>query len=82
MCASTRAGSFVPVRLRTSDTTPTTWIPGYVVEDLGLRYSAEIYGTPTIFRFNVDNITNAAYWQGAGYEGEPRTFLGTVTVTF
>lgn len=56
----------------------TTAIPAFIVGDLGLRYTLNFSERPLIFRFNVDNVANNAYWISPGREGLPRTFLGTV----
>ena len=37
-------------------------LPSYTTGDLGLRYQAAIYGLESIFRLNVNNITNKGYW--------------------
>ncbi len=52
--------------------------PGYVVGDLGFRYAAAMGDHLWVIRFNVNNITNNAYWQSPGREGQPRTFLATI----
>ncbi|HTV32969.1 MAG TPA: TonB-dependent receptor plug domain-containing protein [Methylocella sp.] len=61
------------------NTTPFTLfaMPGYVVGDLGFRYTTPLYGHPFTLRFNVTNFTNHAYWQNAYFEGPPRTFLAS-----
>ena len=63
----------------------TTKLPGYDVEDLGLRYTTKIYDKPLIIRFNVNNVLNKAYWVQstfAGVEGLPRTFLASAEMKF
>lgn len=65
-----------------ADLPNTTKLPGFAVGDLGLRYTTKVVDRPLILRFNVNNFTNAAYWQSAGYEGVPRTFLATAEMKF
>ena len=58
---------------------------GYTTYDLGARYEQKLYGYKTIFRLNVENLTDLRYWsQVGGYVqlGDPRTFTATVTVKF
>lgn len=57
-------------------------LPSYVVGNLGVRYEAEFYRTPTVFRLNVDNVANSNYWLAPGYEGDPRAIMGSVEVKF
>ena len=57
-------------------------LPGYSVGDIGLRYSTKVYNREVIFRFNINNIANTAYWQVNGVEGSPRTFLTSMQVKF
>jgi iron complex outermembrane recepter protein len=60
---------------------PTTLkMPGYIVGDLGFRYTTQVYDHQLIVRFNVNNIANTAYWATNGYEGMPRTFLASATL--
>lgn len=58
------------------------YTPGYTTEDLGLRFQSELYGTPTTFRLNVNNITDRHYWVTDGYLGEPRTVAFSVQAKF
>jgi iron complex outermembrane recepter protein len=56
----------------------TTKLPGYAVEDVGFRYATALYDHPLIIRFNVNNVTNHAYWEAGGsLAGPPRTFLAS-----
>lgn len=58
-------------------------IPAYSVEDLGARYASKISENKALtYRFNINNVTNKAYWQGGSYLGAPRTFMGTVQLQF
>ena len=52
-------------------------LPAYAVGDIGLRYLTNSK-LPLILRFNVNNVTNQAYWVSSGIEGLPRTFLATL----
>ena len=56
--------------------------PGYSVGSLGLRYTIKVYDREVTFRFNVNNLTNTAYWSVPGFEGAPRTFLASMQVKF
>lgn len=60
----------------------TTLLPGYAVEDLGLRYTTTYDKYPLIFRFNVNNITNKAYWVQSTYVGLGRTYLASAQIKF
>src|ERR1700753_3913592 len=60
----------------------TTRLPGYVVGDIGLRYTTTYDNHPLILRFNINNITNAAYWVQTNYEGLPRTYLASAQIKF
>lgn len=57
-------------------------LPGFVTADLGVRYATRIYGSPTTFRLNVDNVANENYWLSSQYLGMPRTFLFSVQTQF
>ncbi|KAF7599880.1 MAG: TonB-dependent siderophore receptor [Candidatus Dactylopiibacterium carminicum] len=62
-------------------------IPAWNRWDFGARYSTRIAGRPTVFRANVENVTDAHYWSGRfgdGYAtlGAPRTFKLSATVDF
>ena len=57
-------------------------LPGYSVGDVGFRYQTKVYDRDVVFRFNVTNVANAAYWQVLGSEGPPRTFLASMQVKF
>jgi iron complex outermembrane receptor protein len=63
-------------------------IPAWDRFDLGARYTTSIYKHPTTFRATVENITNKAYWASVGtssaylFQGNPRTFLLSVTADF
>ena len=65
---------------------PTASIPAVFVMDLGARYQAEVYGCPTTFRLNVNNVLDARYWVNKGdtflYTGAPRTIAFSVSTDF
>ncbi len=58
------------------------WLPSYITGDLGLRFAAPIYGTETIFRLNVTNVTGERYWQQSDLTGAPRTVAFSVSAKF
>jgi iron complex outermembrane receptor protein len=62
--------------------TPIYAYPAYTTEDLGLRHTVNIWDKPLTFRFNVNNVTNKAYWQANSYAGLPRTILATAQYQF
>ena len=51
-------------------------IPSVLLGDVGLRYHTQIYGAPTMFRLDVDNVGGVNYWTDKGdtqiYPGNPR----------
>ncbi len=57
-------------------------LPGYIVGDLGFRYTTKVADKDLIIRFNVNNFTNTAYWQSYAEEGLPRTFLASAEMRF
>jgi iron complex outermembrane receptor protein len=65
---------------------PTLSIPAVFLMDAGARFQAEIYGTPTTFRLNVNNLLGTRYWTNKGddmlYPGNPRTVAFSVTADF
>jgi iron complex outermembrane receptor protein len=64
---------------------PTTAAPGEVIFDLGARYETKIQGRETVFRLNIENLTDRRYWQQVGsYSalGNPRTVTFTGSVRF
>lgn len=66
--------------------TNTMWLPEWTRFDLGARYVLAAGSAPITFRFNVDNVTNKAYWSSSmgGYlvHGMPRTFKTSATIEF
>ncbi len=65
---------------------PTQSIPSVFLMDAGARYRAELYGTPTTFRLNVNNLLDTRYWTNKGddmlYPGNPRTVAFSVSADF
>ncbi|MFT3814674.1 MAG: TonB-dependent siderophore receptor [Acidovorax sp.] len=64
-------------------------IPGWGVLDLGARYATKIAGRNTVFRLNVANALNRAYYNGSFSDttpiatlGQPRTVSLSATVDF
>jgi iron complex outermembrane receptor protein len=57
-----------------ADTINAVWVPAYVTEDAGVRYTTTLpTGQEAIFRLNVINLTNKAYWVSSSRVGDPRT---------
>ncbi|RZT36872.1 TonB-dependent siderophore receptor [Cupriavidus agavae] len=62
---------------RPIDPANTVSLPSYTLFDAGVRYTTRVAGKRTTVRFNVDNLTNKAYWlTSASYltQGAPRVF--------
>lgn len=64
-------------------------IPGWGVLDLGARYATKLGGRSTVFRLNVANALNRAYYNGSFSDttpiatlGQPRTVSLSATVDF
>jgi iron complex outermembrane receptor protein len=61
-------------------------VPSHATVDLGLRFRTRIYGKDSVFRFDVTNLTDKAYWgaePGAElFLAQPRTFILTGAVEF
>lgn len=66
-------------------------IPSWNRFDVGAAYKTQIYGKNTVFRLNVLNVANKAYWSNVTYsssttsyltEGAPRTFLFSMSTDF
>ncbi|ATB70072.1 Ferrichrome receptor FcuA [Sulfurospirillum diekertiae] len=55
--------------------------PSVVTEDIGARYTTKMGSYPTVFRFNVSNITDKHYWVG-NILGDPRIFSLSVQMKF
>jgi iron complex outermembrane receptor protein len=56
-----------------ADSDNTIKLPAYTTEDLGVHYELK-RERPLIFRFNVQNLTNKAYWMSSRFTGNPRQF--------
>ena len=64
-----------------ADAVNVVWLDSYVTADIGLRYRTILpTGQETIWRLNISNLTNHAYWLSNNYVGAPRTvsFSGTI----
>ncbi|MEN7528710.1 TonB-dependent siderophore receptor [Cupriavidus sp. 2SB] len=62
---------------RPIDAANTVSLPSYTLFDAGVRYTTRVAGKRTTVRFNIDNLTNKAYWiTSASYltQGAPRVF--------
>lgn len=61
-------------------------VPSYTTADAGLRYSTKFYGHDAIFRANVTNITDKAYWTSnytiGAMIGAPRDIEFSATMKF
>ena len=56
-----------------ADSENTVKLPSYTTEDLGVHYELK-HERPVIFRFNITNLTNNAYWMSSRFTGAPREF--------
>ncbi|ACB94509.1 TonB-dependent receptor [Beijerinckia indica] len=68
---------------RPGDYANTTFVNGYVVADLGMRYVTKIFERPVTWRLNVYNIADAHYWANvapSGQNGYNSTDNGTGTL--
>ncbi|MEJ0035762.1 MAG: TonB-dependent receptor [Gammaproteobacteria bacterium] len=57
-------------------------VPSYTVGDVGARYLTGVLGRETVFRLDVQNVTDKAYWASPFAIGEPRTFAFSATMKF
>ncbi|OAT45796.1 ferrichrome-iron receptor [Proteus hauseri ATCC 700826] len=68
---------------RAANTTNTMWAKAYTTLDFGARYQTQYWDKRTIFRLNLDNVTNEHYWASIfsgnqnGAIGGANAFLGT-----
>lgn len=70
---------------RPIDSANTATVPAYTLFDTGIRYEGRLGGARTVVRFNIDNLTNKAYWlTSASYltQGAPRTFKLSARIEF
>jgi len=65
---------------------PTQSIPSVFLMDAGARYQASVYGRPTTFRLNINNLLDKRYWTNKGddmlYPGNPRTVAFSMSTDF
>ena len=68
------------------DAENTRAMPDWTRLEAGLRYVTDIAGTPTTFRFEVENLTDEQYWNVASDSffsvGGPRTYYLSMTTDF
>ncbi len=81
----TLSGALVYTGKQFINTANTQSLPNWTRLDLGLRYATEIAGRKTVFRANVQNVTDQKYWSsvasfGTFYAGAPRTVRLSMTV--
>jgi iron complex outermembrane receptor protein len=61
-------------------------LPNWTRFDFGARYHTRVAGKPVVFRANLENAFDKAYWGAANagylYVGAPRTLLLSATVDF
>jgi iron complex outermembrane recepter protein len=55
-----------------ADAANTDLLPAVLIGDIGARYTTHIDKYPLTIRFDVANVANTAYWQSAGFLGDPR----------
>ncbi len=66
-----------------ADTVNSVYLPGFVTEDLGLRYRTHLpTGQEAIFRLQVSNLTNNAFWIQPNETGMPRTIAFSTQIKF
>lgn len=62
------------------------WVPGYTLVNIGAAYQRELFGHPTTFRINADNVANEKYWASTGTlflaQGAPSTVKFSVSTEF
>lgn len=81
----TLSGALIHTGKQYINTANTQSLPDWTRLDIGARYATEIAGRKTVFRANVQNVTNEKYWSsvasfGTFYVGTPRTFRLSMTV--
>ena len=70
---------------RPIDPANTVRLSSYTLFDAGVRYTTRVNGNRATFRFNIDNLTNKAYWlTSASYltQGAPRVFKLSAQLDF
>ncbi len=66
-----------------ADAVNAVWIDPFVTEDVGLRYRTKLpTGQEAIYRLNVKNLTNHAYWLNNQFVGQPRTIAFSGQILF
>jgi iron complex outermembrane receptor protein len=65
----------------------TNTVAAHTTVDLGSRYTTNVHDLPLIFRVNITNLTNKAYWldspfQGQAFIGAPITARASATIRF
>jgi iron complex outermembrane receptor protein len=78
----TLTGGFSHVGSSYADDANLDRLPSYTIGYLGARYQTRIAGHESIFRLNVDNVSNKTYWESGGYVGSPRAILFSGQVKF
>jgi iron complex outermembrane receptor protein len=81
----TLTGGLTSASRQAIDADNSRWVPGRTIYDLGARYAATLGGKPVVFRADLRNVTNKAYWaSGALWHGQgaPRTLMLSATVDF
>jgi iron complex outermembrane receptor protein len=59
-------------------------MPSWTRLDIGARYATRVAGKPVLFRANLENVTNKAYWVTSTYVtvGAPRTLMLSASISF
>lgn len=59
-------------------------MPSWTRVDLGARYATRIAGKPVVFRANLENVADKAYWVTSTYVtvGAPRTLMVSAQIDF
>ncbi|MEJ1962838.1 MAG: TonB-dependent receptor [Gammaproteobacteria bacterium] len=57
-------------------------VPEYTVVDVGARYVTGVWDRLMVFRLDVQNVTDEAYWASPFAIGEPRTIAFSATMRF
>ena len=59
-------------------------MPSWTRLDLGARYATKIAGKPVVFRANLENVADKAYWVTSTYVtvGAPRTLMLSAQIDF
>ena len=65
-----------------ADNINTDNLPAVFTEDVGARYTTNLFVYPLTFRLNVTNITDKSYWLTGNYTGDPRRIMFSAQVKF